>query len=221
MTRDAYRQALHDLEGELLELGNMAADAVEKSVEALKSRDLSASREIVRNDLRINRKRFDIEESCFALIATQQPAGGDLRVVGAVLLLASDLERIGDHAEGIAKIAGMLGEAPLVKPLIDIPRMAERAVSMLRRVLRAFVERDAEAARAICREDDEVDALHDQVYRELLLLMIENPRVIEGSTYLLWVAHNLERIADRVTNIAERVVFIATGTMEELNVSKY
>jgi len=145
----------------------------------------------------------------------------DLRTIAAILSIITDLERIGDHAEGNAKINLMIGSEPLVKPLIDVPRMNEMGLSMLERALKAFINRDAKTARAICDEDDEVDALYDQIYRELLLLMIENPKKIEGATYLIWLAHNLERIADRVTNIAERVVFMVTGKMEEVNVSKY
>jgi phosphate transport system protein len=221
VTREAYDRALRSLEEEFQDLGRMVGAAIRESVAALKARDLGRAGEIIRNDLVINRKRFEIEERCFDLIATQQPAAVDLRTIGSILIMASDLERMGDHAEGIAKISLMLGDKPLVKPLIDVPRMAEKGLSMLDRCLLSFARRDAGAARAICSEDDEVDALHDQVYRELLVLMIANPHVIEGATFLLWVAHNLERIADRVTNIAERVVFVATGKMEELNVSKY
>ena len=145
----------------------------------------------------------------------------DLRTIAAILSIIADLERMGDHAEGNAKINVMIGKEPLVKPLIDVPRMAEKGLSMLDRVLKAFINRDAAQARAICDEDDEVDNIYNQVYKELLLLMIENPKKIEGATYLIWLAHNLERIADRVTNIAERVVFMVTGKMEEVNVSKY
>ncbi|MGZ8463846.1 MAG: phosphate signaling complex protein PhoU [Candidatus Deferrimicrobiaceae bacterium] len=221
MTRDAYTQALRSLEEEFQVLGRMVDTAIRGSVEALKHRDLARAREIIRNDLDINRKRFEIEERCFDLIATQQPTAVDLRAIGSILIMSADLERMGDHAEGIAKVTLMLAGTPLVKPLIDIPRMAEKALWMLERCLQAFADRDAVAARNICGEDDEIDALHDQVYRELLILMIGNPHIIEGATYLLWVSHNIERIADRATNIAERVVFVSTGKMEEMNVSKY
>lgn len=221
MTREAFHRALKELEGEVLEMGDMVARSIRESVSALKGRDIKASEEIVKKDLLINRRRFEIEEKGILLIATQQPMAVDLRIIAAILNIITDLERIGDHAEGIAKINIMLGEEPLVKPLIDIPRMAEKGLSMLERSLKAFINRDAESARTICDEDDEVDALYDQVYRELILLMIENPKIIKGATYLIWAAHNLERIADRVTNIAERVVFMVTGKMEEINVSKY
>ncbi|MDP2683271.1 MAG: phosphate signaling complex protein PhoU [Deltaproteobacteria bacterium] len=221
MTRVAYHKALEELENELMVMGEMVAKAIKDSIEALKKRDFEMSKEIIKNDLLINKKRFEIEERCLHMIATQQPMAIDLRTIAAILSIITDLERIGDHAEGNAKINLLIGSEPLVKPLIDVPRMSEKGLSMLDRVLKAFINRDAKTARAICDEDDEVDALYDQIYRELLLLMIENPKKIEGATYLIWLAHNLERIADRVTNIAERVVFMATGKMEEVNVSKY
>lgn len=221
MSREAYHKALKELQDELLVMGNMVAEAVKNSIEALKKRDIVTSKEIVKNDLLINKKRFSIENRCLQLIATQQPMAIDLRTIAAILSIITDLERIADHAEGIAKINIMIGNETLVKPLIDIPRMGEKGLSMLDRCLKTFTNRDAEGARRICNEDDEVDALYDQVYRELLLVMIENPKLIKGATYLIWVAHNLERTADRVTNIAERVVFMVTGKMEEVNASKY
>ena len=221
MPRQTLDRELGHLQDEMLILGSMVEKAITSSVEALKKRDQEAARQIIADDLKINRKRFDIEEECIQLVATQQPIAGDLRTIVSVLHVIVDLERMADHAEGIAKIAIMMGGEPPLKPLIDIPRMAERAVDMLRRSLEAFIERDVEEAKRICEEDDEVDALYDQVYRELLTYMLQDPRNITRATYLLWAAHNLERIADRATNICERVVFLATGKMEELNVSKY
>lgn len=221
MTREAYHKSLKELEDELLSMGEMAINAIKGSVKSLQKRDIEASKEIIKNDLLINKKRFEIEERCLLLIATQQPMAVDLRTIAAILSIITDLERIADHAEGIAKINVMIGKEQLVKPLIDVPKMADKGLLMLDRCLKAFIARDADTARAICDEDNEVDVLYDQIYRELLLLMIENPGIIEGATYLIWVAHNLERIADRVTNIAERVVFMVTGKMEEINVSKY
>ncbi|MBE7444170.1 MAG: phosphate signaling complex protein PhoU [Planctomycetia bacterium] len=221
MTREAYHKALIKLENEVLLMGDMVAHAIKKSVESLRKRDINTSKEIVKNDLLINKKRFDIEEQCIALIATQQPMAVDLRTLTSILSIVTDLERMGDHAGGIAKINILMGDEPLVKPLIDIPRMADIGLSMLDTCLKAFVDRNTELARRICNEDDQVDALHDQIYRELLVLMMENPRIIHMATYLIWVSHNLERIADRVTNIAERIVFMVTGKMEEINVSKY
>jgi len=219
--RKQFERELQTLQDEVLLLGSMVDRAIERSIEALKRRDREEARCIIDGDLDINRKRFDIEERCLHLLATQQPLASDLRFIAAVLNIITELERMGDHAEGIAKINIMMGEEPLLKPLIDIPRMADKARSMLQRSLEAFVKRDAEMATAIALEDDEVDALYDQVYRELLTYMISDPKTITRATYLLWVAHNLERIADRVTNICERVVFLVTGRMEEINISKY
>ena len=221
MTREAYHMALINLQDEVLEMAGMVANAIKKSVESLQKRDINESKTIITNDSFINKKRFAIEERCISLIATQQPMAVDLRVLTSILSIITDLERMGDHAEGIAKISLLIGDEPLVKPLIDIPRMSDIGLSMLDKCLKAFVNRDVEAARLICNEDDTVDALHDQVYRELLILMIQNPKIIHQATYLTWVSHNLERIADRVTNIAERIVFMVTGKMEEMNVSKY
>ncbi len=221
MTREVYHRALKDVQDDVMKMAGMVSKALNDSMEALKHRDFETSRRIIDDDNIINRKRFDIEEKCLLLIATQQPMAVDLRVLAAVINIITDLERIGDHAEGIAKINISIGEEPLVKPLRDIPRMSELGLSMLDRCMKAFLNRDLDAARQVCNDDDEVDALYDQTYRELLLVMIENPRTIQGATYLIWAAHNLERIADRVTNIAERVVFMVTGKMEEMNISKY
>ena len=201
-------------------MGSMVEKAIQRSVDALRNRDLVLARRIVEQDEEINRQRFDIEEKCIALIATQEPVARDLRDIVAVLNIIVDLERMGDHAEGIARICIMIGDQPPIKPLVDIPRMAEKAQQMLHRSLDALVERDAELAIQICQDDDEVDALYDQVYKELLVYMINDPKAIDRATHLLWVAHNLERIADRSTNIAERVVFLVTGHMQEL-ASKY
>jgi phosphate transport system protein len=154
-------------------------------------------------------------------MATQQPMASDLRRIVAVLNIIVELERMGDYAEGIAKIVLMHRDTPLLKPLVDVPRMAEQARDMLRRSLDAFIRRDAPAAIAIAAEDDAVDALYEQIYRELFTYMLQDPKTFDRATWLLWVAHNLERIADRVTNICERVVFEVTGRMEEMNVSKY
>jgi len=221
MTREAYHKSLKDVQDDVMKMSGMVSKALRDSMEALKQRDFETSRRIIDDDNLINRKRFDIEEKCLLLIATQQPMAVDLRVLAAVINIITDLERIGDHAEGIAKINISIGDEPLVKPLRDIPQMSELGLSMLDRCMKAFLNRDLEAARQVCNDDDEVDALYDQTYRELLLVMIENPRTIQGATYLIWAAHNLERIADRVTNIAERVVFMVTGKMEEMNISKY
>ena len=176
---------------------------------------------MVKEDDIIDQKRFDLEERCIELIATQQPLAGDLRILITVLHVAVELERMGDYAEGIAKISLMMGDEPPLKPLIDIPRMADLSAGMLRRSLDAFVNRDVVSAMAVCDDDDKVDDLYDQVYRELLTYMLEDSGAIRRATYLLWVAHNLERIADRTTNIAERVIFLVTGKLTEINVSRY
>jgi phosphate transport system protein len=220
-TRTAFHKKLREIQDDVLAMGSMVSKATLRSIEALKNRDLELAQQIIADDKKINRKRFEIEEKCVELIATQQPMASDLRIILAVLNIVSEVERIGDYAEGIAKIAIMIGDEPPLKPLIDIPRMAEQTVDMLRRSLDAFVNRDAEAAKNISVEDDMVDQLYDQVFRELLTFMAEDPKTITRATRLIWVAHNLERSADRVTNICERVVFVVTGKMEEIGASKY
>lgn len=220
-TRTAFHKKLREIQDDILAMGSMVGKAILRSIEALKNRDLELAHQIIADDKKINQKRFEIEEKCVELIATQQPMASDLRIILAVLNILSEVERIGDYAEGIAKIAVMIGDEPPLKPLIDIPRMAEQTVDMLRRSLDAFVNRDAEAARKISAEDDAIDHLYDQVFRELLTFMAEDPKTITRATRLIWVAHNLERSADRVTNICERVVYVVTGKMEEIGASKY
>jgi phosphate transport system protein len=209
------------MQEDMLVMAGMVETAIERGIEALKTRNVNLAQQIIEDDLKINRRRYDAEEKCLELIATQQPLASDLRTIVSVLHITVDLERMGDHAEGIAKIALMLADEPPLKPYIDIPRMAQLGTEMLMGSLEAFKHRDADRARAICDQDDEVDALYEQVYRELLTFMIDDPRTIQRATYLIWVAHNLERIADRVTNICERVVYLVEGRIEELNVSKY
>jgi phosphate transport system protein len=215
--RSAFHRELEQVQEEVLVLGSMVEKAVLRSVDALRNRDTAAARIIQAEDLLINKKRFEIEEEALMLIATQQPMASDLRRLAAVLQIVTDLERMGDYAAGIAQICIDIGDQPHIKRLIDIPRMAEKSVSMLRRSLDAFIERDVVAAESIAREDDEVDDLYQQVYRELLTIMLANPRMIDQATRLLWAAHNLERVADRVQNICERVVFVVTGRMQEFS----
>jgi phosphate transport system protein len=219
--RSEYHRRLKEIQDDILVMGSMVGKAITLATEALKLRDQALAQRIINDDALINRKRFEIEEKCVQLIATQQPMASDLRVIVSVLNIITDLERIGDHAEGNAKIAIMIGDEPPLKPLIDIPRMTEQAVSMLLRSLDAFIARDAEAARAIIKEDDIMDNLYDQVFRELLLFMVEDPKTVTRATRLVWAAHNLERCADRVTNICERVIFVVTGKMVEEGASKY
>ncbi len=221
MARTTFERHLSEIEEDMLVLAGMVERAIDRSIEALKNRDIELARVVIVEDTDINRKRYETEEKCLELLATQQPMARDLRTIVAVLHVIVDLERMGDHAEGIAKVAIMLADEPPLKPYIDIPRMAEVAVRMLRGGIEAFKLRDVEMARQVCDQDDEVDALYDQVYRELITFMINDPKTIERATHITWIAHNLERIADRVTNIGERVVYMVQGTYEELNVSKY
>jgi phosphate transport system protein len=216
-TRATFHHELEDLQDAVLVLGSMVEKALLRSVDALRARDTAAAAAIRAEDVLINRKRFEIEEADLRLIATQQPMASDLRRLAAILHIVTDLERMGDYAAGICQICIEIGQQPHVKPLIDIPRMAEKSASMLRRSLNAFIDRDVLAAEAIAAEDDDVDMLYQQVYRELLTIMLANPRTIDQATHLLWAAHNLERVADRVQNICERVIFVATGNMRELS----
>lgn len=210
-TRAEFEHDLQSLREEVLHLGSMVEKAVQRAVQALKSRDVELARQVIEGDQEIDERTYALEEKALLLIATQQPLATDLRIIAATLFIISELERIGDYAEGIAKIAQRLADRPPLKPLIDIPRMAEVSTEMLRGSLDAFIDRDLEACRAIWRRDDEVDALYDQVYRELLTYMMSDPSTIERATLLLWTAHNLERIGDRVTNICERIAFVITG----------
>jgi phosphate transport system protein len=216
-SRSVFHRELERMQDEVLVLGSMVEKAVSRSVDALRARDVAGARALEAEDVLINRKRFEIEEAALLQIATQQPMASDLRRLAAIMHIVTDLERMGDYAAGIAHICVQIGDQPHIKPLIDIPRMADKAVSMLRRALDAFVERDVIAAEAIAAEDDEVDALYQQVYRELLTIMLANPRTIDQATHLLWAAHNLERVADRVQNICERVIFVVTGRMREFS----
>ena len=213
MPRTEYENQLQTIQDELLQIGSLVESSITKALDALKSRDLKVSRQVVEDDDVIDSRHLALEEQCIDVLALQQPMGGDLRTLVSVLLIASELERMGDYAEGIAKISLRMGDDPLLKPLIDIPRMGEIAIQMLRNSLRAFVNHDNEAAMQVAADDDEVDALYEQVFRELLVYMIENPGTIRRATYLIWVAHDLERIADRATNIAERVIYVTTGVL--------
>jgi phosphate transport system protein len=216
-TRTTFHKEIEVLLDQVLALGSLVEDAVVVSVACLKRRDFAGSQRIIDRDFAINERRFEIEGRTLSLIALHQPVARDLRVLGAVLEVVTELERIGDYAKGIAKINLLIGDQPLLKPLIDIPLMTELAMAMLRQGLDAFVTRDVAAARAIPQRDDEVDALYNQVNRELLTYLLSDPTCFQQANYLLWAAHNLERAADRVTNICERTIFMVTGQMEELN----
>jgi phosphate transport system protein len=221
MVRSSFERQLGEVQEDMLVMAGMVERAIERSIEALKNRDIELARVVIVEDVEINAKRFETEEKCLELLATQQPLAHDLRTIVAILHIIVDLERMGDHAEGIAKIAIMLADDPPLKPYIDIPRMAEVATRMLSQSLDAFKRKDVELARKVCDDDDLVDQLYDQVYHELIVFMLNDPRTIERATHITWIAHNLERIADRVTNICERVVYMEQGKYEELNVSKY
>ncbi len=217
--RKTFETEIQQLKDDMLLLGSMVEHSILHSVEALKKRDIEASRRIYVMDSEINAKRFAIEEQVMIAIATQQPMAHDLRLLASILEVSGELERMGDYAKGIAAVNIRMGEQPLLKPLIDIPRMAQKGADMLHRALTAFVNEDAEAARLIPREDDEVDALYTQVYRELMTFVMADAKSIERANWLLWVAHNLERVADRVTNICERTIFIVTGEIKEIDSS--
>ena len=221
MLRESFVNHIKKLERYITEMTEMVVTAIDRSIEAFKSRDIDQARKIIADDSLINHKRWEIEEHCINLIATQQPVASDLREIIAVMNIITDLERIGDYAEGIAKIVVLLGTEPLVKPLDAIPKMAQKATDMLKRSIDSFLRRDAKTAAAICNEDDTIDALYDKVYGELIKRMIEEPATITRATYHMWAAHNIERIGDRVTNICERITFLVTGSIEEINVSKY
>lgn len=216
MLRRRFESELQRLENEVLELGKMVQRALLDAVEQLRTRDLEGSQRTIEDDVRINAKRFQIEADVLVLIATQQPIARDLRALAAILEIIRELERTGDYAKGISKINLLIGEQELIKPLLDIPRMADKALDMLGRALQAYMARDVEAAVAIAQEDDEVDDLYNQVRRELMTLVLADPSKAEQANLLLWAAHNLERAADRVTNICERIVFFVTGALGDL-----
>jgi len=215
-TRARYDQNYAAIEEEILKMGSLVQDAIRNSIESLKKRDTNLAQNVIDRDLRINDLRFKIEEACLTLIATQQPTAGDLRAVVAAMNIVVDMERMADHAAGMAKTVIRMGDEPLLKPLIDLPKMAEIAREMLNDSLDAFIKRDASAAKAIAPRDEEMDLLYKAIFDELVEIMAHKPGSVERATYLLWCAHNLERIGDRAINIVERVIFMTTGDMREL-----
>jgi len=220
-TGTAFQEHMREVEGDVLTMGNMVTRAIDRSMEALKKRDLNLAHQIIADDAQINKQRFSIEEKCVSLIATQRPMESDLRIVVAALNIITELERIGDYAEGIAKIVIMIGDEAPLKPLIDIPRMGEITRDMINKSLQSFATRDVELAMRVVSLDNIVDSLYDQVFRELLTFMMVDPKTTNRATRLIWIAHNLERAADRATNICERVVYTVTGKMEEIGGPKY
>jgi phosphate transport system protein len=217
MARTHFTRELQRLQDDILMLGSMVRQSLADAVAALCARDLEAAKRIVAADREINGRRFAIEDDCLSLIATQQPAAKDLRMLAGILEIASELERIGDYAKGISKINLMMGPEPFIKPLVDIPLMCEKVSMLLARALDAFVNGDLEAARTIPLEDDEIDELYNNVNRHLIAMIVKNPTITDHANYLSWVAHNLERAGDRVTNICERIVYTVTGDFVEFD----
>lgn len=217
MTRQNFDLQLALIREKLVNLATMVNKLQEQAVKALAAHDVELAQELVASDQLINQAQRDIEETCLMLIASQQPVARDLRLIFATSSIAGELERMADHAKGIAVLVQRAADQPLLKPLIDVPRMAEIGRELLMGQIDAFIRGDVDAARALAARDSEVDQLNEQVYRELLVFMMTDPRTITRATYLLWVAHNLERFADRTTNIGERVVFLQTNSIVELN----
>ncbi|MDA0815308.1 MAG: phosphate signaling complex protein PhoU [Chloroflexi bacterium] len=221
MPRETFERQLQELQDLVLEMGSMVDHAVDRAMTALLDRDAALAQQVVENDKLVNAKNLECQNDVIALIAQQAPMARDLRLIISVAAIMTDLERMGDHAEGIGRIVVMMQDEPLVKPLIDIPIMAGLAREMMRDAVQAFVDQDVDSAFQVGGRDDEVDNLYDRVYRDLVDIMVGDPSTIEPSTHLLWVAHNLERIADRATNIAERTVYSATGKLPQMDISSY
>ncbi len=217
MARGSFDRDLQQLQERLVELGGIVENTIADSVTILKEQDIAGARRLIADDAEINRRRHAIESETLILIARQQPMAIDLRILAAVLQIATELERIADYAKGIAKITLIISRKPLIKPLIDIPRMARRAQEMLHQSLVSFMERDVELAMSIARSDREVNELYHQIYRELITFILADPGKIEDASHLMWVGHNLERTADRVVNICERVIFTVTGELIDLD----
>jgi phosphate transport system protein len=220
-TETTFKKRLQETQQDVVIMGSMVEKAIGNSIEALKKRNLTLAHQVIANDSKINEQRFTIEDKCIGLLDTKQAVVIDLHIIVAILNIISELERIGDYAEGIAKVAILIGNEPPLKPLIDIPRMSEIVIEMVNKSLQSFISRDVELAKKVISLDDTVDALNDQIFRELLTFMMLDAKTINRAARLMWVGHNLERAADRTTNICERVVFLVKGRTEELGASKY
>lgn len=214
--RVTFDREFEDTRQSLYRLADMVGSAIDRAMNALVERDLNLAEEIVANDVGINHLRFEIEEACLALIATQQPAASDLREIIAIIHMVVEMERMGDYAAGIAKTTIMMSEEPLLKTLKKFPKMGEISREMLVESIEAFKQRNSEWAREIAARDSEIDELYQSIFNKLIKIMAKEPEMVTRCTYLMWCAHNLERIADRVTNIAEQIIFMTTGDMEEL-----
>lgn len=210
-TRQSYNHELENLRDDISTMGNLVGLAIGGAVRALATQDVELAHKIMAGDDVVDQMEVEIEDKCMVLIATQQPLARDLRIIGTGLKITTDLERIGDHAFDIAKIAVKLAEGPLVKPLVDLPRMADMAQVMLRDSLAAYINLDIALAEQVCQADDGVDNIYQQIFRELLTYMMEDPRTIGQATQLIFIARYLERVADHATNIAEWVIYLATG----------
>ena len=211
IVRQGFDQELESVRQELVHMGQIVQDSIKNAVDALARRDKALAQQVMDGDDLIDSMQVEIEDRCISLIARQQPVATDLRILGTGLKITTDLERIGDHAFDIAKIVLLIGDEPLIKPLVDIPRMAVMAQSMLEDSLQAYLKLDIQLAEKVCRDDDLVDQLYHQVFRELLTYMLEDPKKINQATQLIFVARYLERIADHSTNVAEWVIYLVTG----------
>lgn len=216
-TRSTYEHQLQELSDHVVTMASMVDKAVARSMEALRLQNVALAQDVRKGDAAINDLHRRGEEMAIALIATQAPVARDVRRIVSAISMFTNLERMGDYASGIAKIVIETADEDLIKPLVDLPRMSQSAREMLDDAITAYIENDADLARRVAVRDDDVDNLYDQIFRELLTYMAADPRKIAGATKLLWVAHNVERIADRVTNICERVVYISSGDFEELD----
>lgn len=215
--RETLDRAIDDLLSQLVVQSSLVEKSLRESVGSLSHQDVHEAKQIYLADREINKKSFEIEEQVITLIATQQPMARDLRLLTAILEVTTELERMGDYAKGIARITVRIGQEKFLPPMSHIPPMAEICIDMLHRVIQAFLDRDAEAARSIPEEDDQVDDIFNIIYHELMEQMIADPAAVDQANHLLWVAHNLERVADRVTNVCERIVFVVTGELLEMD----
>ena len=216
-TRPTLDRDLRRLQDDLLRMGSLVDAAIDRALKSLAAKDMHLARQIVSDDGQVNDIRFHLEDHCLTTIATQQPMASDLRMIVATIILASELERMGDYAAGIARTVLRMGDEPLLKPLVDLPRMGEICRQMLRESLDAYVARDSALAREVAARDDLLDDLYNQIFREVLAYILEDPHATTRALFLLFSAHNLERIGDRVVNVAERVIFMNSGVLSELN----
>ena len=221
MPREQFHRGLQGVEDGLQEMGLMVGRQIDREMQALIERDMPLADAVVRDAGEVNRTRFHLDNACVSLLAQQAPMASDLRLIVALLSMLSDLERMGDHAHGIARIVLLMEDEPAVMPLSSLSLMATRAREMLAAALDAFARRDIDAAEGVGRADDEVDLLYDRIYRDLVAIMTRDEAAIEACTHSLWVAYNLARIADRATNIAGRVVYTVTGMLPAMDVSQY